>query len=252
MCTEGLNVLPLAIGGGEIIKKAAYTQWPHPFASQQPVVMGYSVRTANARYTEWIYMEYAENGTHIPNWGHRCSREYYNHSADPNETVNVAEDPAQTLEVARHAAILRLGWRAAAGASAWPALPPNPVSPTVSVACPFNKPNPPPPKPGPPVPPTVTAGASRQCINGTAQGNASDTSCWCRPARTPIGSYNHNWSDCERLCTADTNCRAWTFSSKAGCFRHSTAATRAVPHPGPSGYGIWSGCAHPVICPGKA
>lgn len=36
LCTEGLNILPLAADATLSVKKAAFTQWPHPFG-QQPV-----------------------------------------------------------------------------------------------------------------------------------------------------------------------------------------------------------------------
>ena len=69
-CTEGVSVLPLAQDPQAVVKKAAITQWPHPFG-QQPAAMGYSIRTTTFRYTEWVLMDYTANGTHLPNWGVR-------------------------------------------------------------------------------------------------------------------------------------------------------------------------------------
>lgn len=244
VCTDGVSLLPLARSPNTIVKKAAYTQWPHPFFSQQPITMGYSIRTDTARYTEWVFMSYAANGTHIPNWSHRCAREYYNDTA---ETANVAEDPARAADVAYHAGLLRLGWRVAAGAAPWPTLPPLP-QPIVSLTCPTTNPGPSPSPPGP-LPPGVSAGASRRCSNGTAQGNSSDTSCWCQPAVTKVGPTNNDWSDCQSLCANDAVCKSWTFSTSGGCFRHSTDHTISVEHTGPTAKTIWSGCEHPDTCP---
>ena len=44
---------------------------------------------------------------------------------------------------------------------------------------------------------------SRRCINATAQGNGSDTSCWCQPSHTPVGPENRDWADCQRRCDDD-------------------------------------------------
>jgi iduronate 2-sulfatase len=242
LCTDGVSLLPLARSPGAIVKKAAFSEWPHPFASQQPASIGYSIRTATARYTEWVYVEYSENGTHLPQWSHRCARELYN---DTTESINVAEDPARAADVAYHAGLLRLGWRVAAGAAPWPTMPPLPPT-TVALTCPVgNGPGPGPP----PVPPTVTPGSSRRCSNATAQGNSSDTSCWCQPAVVPVRSNNRVWPDCQRICADDPLCRSWTFSSNSGCFRHSTAATHIHHTSGPDSKTTWSGCEHPQTCP---
>eukprot|EP01047_Picozoa_sp_COSAG01_P071603 COSAG01_NODE_11160_length_1991_cov_1.678986_1_plen_180_part_10 len=44
LCTEGVSVLPLMSSPNTPLRKAAYSQWPHPF-SQQPNIMGFSIRT---------------------------------------------------------------------------------------------------------------------------------------------------------------------------------------------------------------
>lgn len=67
-------------------KVAAFTQHPRPAyfdrtPSKTPSAMGYSVRTATHRYTEW-------RGWHD---GKLLGVELYNHATDPHETVNVAD-----------------------------------------------------------------------------------------------------------------------------------------------------------------
>ena len=60
---------------------------------------GLSLRTSRWRYTEWAE---GEKG-----------RELYDHSTDPRETKNLAEDPTLASTVQRLAAQLKEGWRAA-------------------------------------------------------------------------------------------------------------------------------------------
>ncbi|MFM7836641.1 MAG: iduronate sulfatase, partial [Planctomycetaceae bacterium] len=71
------------------VKAAAMTQHPRPAyydrtPSGEPQLMGYSVRTASARYTEW--RDWAT--------GRTTSRELYLQSDEPAELRNVVDDPA--------------------------------------------------------------------------------------------------------------------------------------------------------------
>jgi len=59
--------------------------------------MGRSLRTSDHRFTEWIDQKS----------GKVLARELYDHPHDPNETVNLAVDPAYADEVKRSAAELR-------------------------------------------------------------------------------------------------------------------------------------------------
>ena len=76
-------------------KDAVFTQYPsdgHPWRRQKnnpPEVMGYSMRTDQFRYTEWIKTE--DNSV--------IARELYNHITDPDENINVAEKPEYTTIV---------------------------------------------------------------------------------------------------------------------------------------------------------
>ena len=68
------------------IKTAAYTQHPRPaYFKGKPEAMGYSLRTADARYTEWR------------DWktGRLLARELYDHTDDPGENHNVAAKNAK-------------------------------------------------------------------------------------------------------------------------------------------------------------
>ena len=80
--------------------------------------MGYNIYTmhggSSVRYTEWV--QYSKSGdTHGPVWpaaGEAVVNELYNHTADPDENVNVANDTALAPVVAALSAQLRAGWRA--------------------------------------------------------------------------------------------------------------------------------------------
>lgn len=114
--------MPIVSGTAAGVKKAAYSMWPR-WPEQSPDLMGFSVRTPDFRYTEWVAMSYSSNGTFVPDWSRLCARELYDEQKDPHETANVAEeaDYEQAREVMRGR--LHAGWRAAAGIGPWPTLP---------------------------------------------------------------------------------------------------------------------------------
>src|SRR5690606_15431456 len=52
---EGTSMAPLIANPDQPWKEAAFSQFPRPWMyTDKPKVMGYSVRTADYRYTEWI------------------------------------------------------------------------------------------------------------------------------------------------------------------------------------------------------
>ncbi|MBL9131698.1 MAG: sulfatase [Verrucomicrobiaceae bacterium] len=85
---EGSSLVPVLDDPAATVKKAAFTQHPRPAypdrtPTKQPSHMGYSIRTANWRYTEWR------------NWltGEVESRELYDHTSDQPELSNVITNP---------------------------------------------------------------------------------------------------------------------------------------------------------------
>ena len=52
--------------------------------------MGYSVRSRTYRYTEWVRFN---RRSFKPVWSSVEAAELYDHSVDPGEDVNVADDP---------------------------------------------------------------------------------------------------------------------------------------------------------------
>lgn len=86
---EGSSLVPVLQNAEARVKAAAMTQHPRPAyydrtPSGEPQLMGYSVRTASARYTEW--RDWAT--------GRTTSRELYLQSDEPAELRNVVDDPA--------------------------------------------------------------------------------------------------------------------------------------------------------------
>ena len=101
LCADGLSLAPLllhpsgqrlsaeheALANGSV---PALSQWAGGHA------MGYTLRTARFRYTEWVN----HTAALTPAWTSLVARELYDHEHDPHETVNVAGHPAQATIVA--------------------------------------------------------------------------------------------------------------------------------------------------------
>ena len=77
------------------VKQAAFTQHPRPAyydrePDKKPKAMGYSVRTVHARYTEW----------RDPDSGKVLARELYDHTRDPHELRNIADQSPDAALIA--------------------------------------------------------------------------------------------------------------------------------------------------------
>ena len=100
---EGLSMAPLLAEPARKWKKAAFSQFPRPFAPKRAGDgMGYTVRTERYRYTEWRIPGQPQNAV-----------ELYDHEKDPYETVNVAAGPEHRRLLAQLQKTLQDGWRAA-------------------------------------------------------------------------------------------------------------------------------------------
>ena len=93
---EGTSFAPLMDAPDRPWKQAAFSIYP------RGRLMGYSMRTARYRYTEWLSLGQEP-----------FARELYDHQADPDENVNIANRPEHKELVASLSAQLRKGWRAA-------------------------------------------------------------------------------------------------------------------------------------------
>ncbi len=99
---DGVSLVPVLRDPQASVRKAALTQHPRPAyydrePSKTPTTMGYSVRSERFRYTEWR------------DWksGETVARELYDHTADPDETRNVADDPKLAAELKTASALLQ-------------------------------------------------------------------------------------------------------------------------------------------------
>ncbi|MEZ6126282.1 MAG: sulfatase-like hydrolase/transferase, partial [Planctomycetaceae bacterium] len=99
---DGRSLVPVLADPAVHVRTAALTQHPRPAyydrePSHQPTHMGYSIRSETHRYTEWR------------NWntGKAEAVEFYDHRSDPDETRNLADDPALAELVLQHRDLLQ-------------------------------------------------------------------------------------------------------------------------------------------------
>lgn len=101
---EGASLAPLFDDPDRSWKKAAFSQFPRPwFYNGEPELMGYSVRTADYRYTEWQDFK----------TGEVKARELYDHRKDPLETENVVDHAAYSGKAEELSQTLKNGWQKA-------------------------------------------------------------------------------------------------------------------------------------------
>jgi len=96
---EGVSLVPLLNEPGGSVKAVALTQIPRPAypRGKPPETMGYSIRSARYRYTEWRDFK----------TGVVTARELYDHDQDPLETANVAGRVEYAAAMVRLAGQLR-------------------------------------------------------------------------------------------------------------------------------------------------
>lgn len=135
-CTEGASLVPVIknvtsgkLGGADVTgmtssnftwKPAVFSQYPRPADSIRNNsggprladirIMGYTMRTDRYRYTEWVAYD---PSTFSANMSHVYDRELYDHSIDPEENLNVANQTVFKDLVDHLAEQLRGGWRKA-------------------------------------------------------------------------------------------------------------------------------------------
>lgn len=104
---EGTSFKPLLENPDLAWKKAAFSQYRRKGSAtlmgKGPLTFeGRSLRTPDWRYTEWRDPK-----------GKSLGAELYHHAQDPDETINLATDPAYAAKVTELAAQLQAGWKAA-------------------------------------------------------------------------------------------------------------------------------------------
>ena len=99
-----MSLIPLMKNPQTPWKKAVFSQFP-----RAGNYMGYSVRTAQYRYTEWV--KFIGEPYYQPLWDKNVGTELYDHKTDPEENFNRAKDNNYTDIKTELNKLLRLGWR---------------------------------------------------------------------------------------------------------------------------------------------
>ncbi len=98
---EGTSFKPLLDEPNRPWKSAAFSQYPR---AQKGGLMGYSMRTERYRFTVWVSQK---------DHAKVDATELYDHQTDPQENVNLAQNPAQAALVKQLMAEWKTGWRGA-------------------------------------------------------------------------------------------------------------------------------------------
>lgn len=106
VCSEGMSLIPLITYPSDAIKDASFSQF-----RQNDATMGYTMRTDQYRYTEWVAFDDAPD--YGPNWARLRAAELYNNTADADENYNRADDGDYSSIRSYLSTMLHNGWRAA-------------------------------------------------------------------------------------------------------------------------------------------
>ena len=107
LCTEGSSLIPLIKSPKRPWKSAAFSQ--HTRFYNATALMGYSLRTEQFRYTEWVQFSGPPN--YKPIWSENYGTELYDHDKDPQENINVAGIPKYAPLVKELSETLHAGLR---------------------------------------------------------------------------------------------------------------------------------------------
>lgn len=105
LCREGSSLMPLVHSSKSPWKRRVFSQYPRDGNH----IMGYSMRTARYRYTEWARFE--GKPEYRPDWDKLDGVELYDHGTDPEENHNRADDPGYKLIRKGLSTLLHQGWR---------------------------------------------------------------------------------------------------------------------------------------------
>jgi len=117
LCTEGSSLIPLLENPNESVwKKAVFWQYPRGdfINTHLQKIMGYSMRTAEWHYTEWVGVTHLGGADYQPDWeNQRDWPELYNLIDDPQENWNLARQSDYSQVLQELSSQLRAGWRLA-------------------------------------------------------------------------------------------------------------------------------------------
>jgi arylsulfatase A-like enzyme len=107
---QGSSLVPLLSDPGKDWKKAAFSQFLlgrfGPPETREQERMGYAMRTDRYRYVEWYAWDKSSKSK-----AEYISSELYDHQVDPNETLNLAQDPSYAEVLESLSSQLNRGWR---------------------------------------------------------------------------------------------------------------------------------------------
>ena len=106
-CREGSSLMPLITNPNASWKNASFSQYHRQRNGHK--TMGYTMTTDKYRYTEWVKFNYAP--TYKPDWRTVYDVELYDHSKDPEENNNAANEHAYAQTKQDLSRQLRAGWR---------------------------------------------------------------------------------------------------------------------------------------------
>ena len=86
----GIRFGPVLRDPAKSVKSAAFSQYPRNPQGKQ--LMGYSMQTERYRFTRWVYRSDPSKVDAV---------ELYDHRTDPQENVNIANDPKNAALVER-------------------------------------------------------------------------------------------------------------------------------------------------------
>ncbi|MEO8350282.1 MAG: sulfatase, partial [Chthoniobacteraceae bacterium] len=106
---EGTSFTPLLDDSNRPWKLAAFSQYPRTVKGQK--LMGYSMRTDRYRFTRWVDRD---DHTKVD------AVELYDHQTDPQENINIANDPANKALVEKLTVQSLAGWTGSVAPTARP------------------------------------------------------------------------------------------------------------------------------------
>ena len=99
---EGASFRPVLADLTRPWKSAVFSQYPRPAGGK--ALMGYTMRTDRYRFTAWLHRNDHSKVDAV---------ELYDHQSDPQENINIANEPANAALVKELMAKLNAGWKAA-------------------------------------------------------------------------------------------------------------------------------------------
>ena len=111
ICHEGVDFTPLIQNSSIQLKKAVFSQRSKPLGKTSKHIMGYSVRTEQYRFSE--YIEYSTTASLKILKGRVHARELYDHTKETLEIYNSAKNSSYMPVIDELSKLIHDGWKAA-------------------------------------------------------------------------------------------------------------------------------------------